>query len=197
MVKWKMLTSKEISAISIFTALSVVITFANLEYPFPPIAFLKFDLSEVPIFILALLYGPISTFISAVAVGLVIVARGDPVGAFFKILSIVSTAVPVAYFAFSGMPKIKEKKYLFGWLAGILSSFIRAIVMTVGNYILIPILYFPPGVAALAELLGLDLYTFLFLIGLFNILQGLLNFVPAFLIMLKLPPEWKPDWMME
>jgi len=69
--------------------------------------------------------------------------------------------------------------------------------MTVGNYILIPILYFPPGVAALAELLGLDLYTFLFLIGLFNILQGLLNFVPAFLIMLKLPPEWKPDWMME
>lgn len=177
-----MLTSKKIALISSFSALAIVLSLLPLYYPFPPIPFLKFDIAEVPLGILSLMTDPISSFLASIIVGIFIIFReGDPIGAFFKLLALASTFVPLAI--------LRRKRKI---IQISIPTMIRAIIMTMADYFLIPILYTPGHpTEELAALLGLSIIEFLAFVALFNIIQALFNIIPAIILYERIPEEWK------
>ncbi len=177
-----MLTSKKIALISSFSALAIVLSLLPLYYPFPPIPFLKFDIAEVPLGILSIMTDPASSLLASIIVGIFITFReGDPIGAFFKLLALASTYVPLAFL------RKKGKAIQIS-----VPAIVRAIIMTLANYFLIPILYTPGHpTEELAALLGLSIVEFLLLVALFNMIQALLNIIPAIILYDRIPREWK------
>jgi len=191
------LTSRQIANMAILTALSAVMQLAGLDYPFIYLPYLKFDISELPIFLIAILFGPIPTLISTLIVGLIVALR-NPIGAIFKFLAILTNAVPLAI-----LVKLPEKAYKAGksystrltllWAGGIISVLIRSALMTLFNYILIQILIGP--IDQWASIFGYTVGLLLLLTFVFNIIQGLINLIGAILISTRLPPEWVPEWL--
>jgi len=191
------LTSREIANISVLTALSAAMMLAGFEYSFIYLPYLKFDIAELPVYIIAIFFGPFPAFISTGIIGLIVALR-NPVGAVFKFLSILTNGIPLAL-----LIKLPEKTFRSGkdyktvlcylWLGGIISVIIRSLLMTIFNYILIEILIGP--IEAWASIFGYTVSLLLLLTFVFNIIQGLINVGGAILIVSKLPPEWVPDWL--
>ena len=183
----------EVSITAILTALAIALALFPLQYPFPPLSFLKFDIAELPVMIVSVMLGPVYAFISSIILGLAYVSR-DPIGAIFKTLAILSMALPISSAVYI-MPKIKNKR-LGIYMLAIFSVIIRSACMTLADYVLIPIIY-TPGIPleTVASWFGMSLGVFLWFIFLFNILQGLINIIPGVVIVLSLPKEWAPEWL--
>ena len=75
---------------SVFAALAIILTFANLEVPFPLLPYLKFDMSEIPIMVLVFLMGPVPGLVAEVVAWVALsVARGWVLGPAMKFLAVV------------------------------------------------------------------------------------------------------------
>ncbi len=191
------LTSREIANISTLTALSVVMMLIGFEYSFIYLPYLKFDVAEIPVYMIALLFGTVPTIISTIIITLVIAIR-NPIGALFKFLAIFINGVALSSLVTlikkkseKNGPSSKTINYLI--LVGLVSIIIRSIALTIANYYLIAILWGP--IEQIASFYGYTVSLLLLLTFVFNIIQGIINVIGAILITSKLPPEWVPDWL--
>ncbi|MFQ5907754.1 MAG: hypothetical protein ACE5JE_02860 [Thermoplasmata archaeon] len=143
----------------------------------------------IPIVIAAILYGPAGAIVATSIAGFTVAARGNPIGAAFKTAAELSTAVPLALTlaAFRGtLAKRGHGTWAVLALAASVAIAARVAAMTPFNYVFLPIF------RGLPEALVLDL---LLPIGIFNAVQGVINIVPAYLIVRALPPDLRPSWL--
>jgi riboflavin transporter FmnP len=153
---------------------------ANLKIPFPLMTDLKFDLLGIPMVLALLLFGLASGIITC-SIGAVSIAIRGPPNAFLKFLAELSTILGI-YFVLriKGLKSLDSQR---GKLLGAGSSiFVRVIVMTFANLLLLPLFF---SQAFEAVLLLLPVY------GVFNVLQGALSALGGLLvyeaILLRLP----------
>jgi len=193
----KDLTSREIANISMLTALSAIMMLSGIEYSFIYLYYLKFDIAELPVYIISLMFGATPTLVSSIIIGIIVALR-NPVGAVFKFLAIASNGLPLALLIKSLSKKgqdtgrkMSTKFYVL--IVASLSVVIRSIIMTLANCVLIEILIGP--INEFASLFGYTVATLLLLTFVFNIIQGLINVLGAIFIVYRLPPEWVPEWL--
>jgi riboflavin transporter FmnP len=116
------------------TALAIVLKLRVFEIPYPPAPFLKYDLSGVPLAILA--YMSLRAFpVSLLVYFLVNVLMspdpaGVPIGMSMKVLAEISTLLPLVLAL-----NLARKGVVVGTIAGIVS---RVLVMSLANYLVAP-----------------------------------------------------------
>ncbi len=183
------LSTKQFAGTAVLSAIAAVLELIQVELPFPLFTRLTLDPVGIPIAMAAILYGPSAGFLACGVAGIAIAARGNPVGASFKFTAEVATVLPLAAVLYAlrrGFAKGKGHAWLVisvAWSAAVVS---RVAVMTVDNYVFLPFFYgIPVGVVV-----GI-----LPLIAVFNLIQGVINVVPAYLVVDRLPPDLKPEWM--
>ncbi|MFQ5552218.1 MAG: hypothetical protein ACE5EW_00595 [Thermoplasmata archaeon] len=182
-------TPKEIAGIAALSAAASVLELLNIDVAFPLLPVISFDPVGIPIAIAAILYGPAGALVAVSIMGFTIAARGNPIGATFKTTAELSTAVPLALAlaAFRGtLAKRGAGIWILLTIAASVAIVSRVAVMTPFNYV------FLQQLRLLPEALVLDL---LLPIGIFNAVQGVINLVPAFLIVTALPPDLRPSWL--
>ncbi len=159
-----------------------------LDLRFPILPFLTFDPTGVPIAIAAILYGP-SAGLAAVGVAGIIIGIRNPQGATFKTVAEVSTAVPLALVIYR-LKAPYAKGGMARWtvlgVSLLVSVGCRVATMTLFNYAVLPV-FVPALVNSIVYLLVP--------IAAFNLIQGVLNVLPAYFVIDRLPPDLKPDWM--
>lgn len=184
------LTPKDIAGMATLAAVaSVMEIFAfDLPIPFPFIPTLTFDPTGIPIAIAGILYGPLAAFVTAGIAGITIASR-NPGSAAFKTAAEMSTAVPLALVVWGFRGRIGSNPrgglILLG-LAGLVAIATRVLVMTGFNFAFLALLTLVPAVVVPSLLVPL---------AIFNVAQGAINVIPAFLIVLGLPPDLKPSWL--
>ncbi len=160
----------------------------DLRVPFPLLTFLTFDPTGIPIAVAAVLYGPLGAFVTAGIAGITIATR-NPISAAFKTTAEMSTAVPLALTLW-GLRGRKKEAFFATWallgLAGAVAIVSRVAVMTGFNFVFLPLLLGIPEAVVLGLLLP---------IAIFNAAQGVINVVPAYLIVRGLPPDLRPSWL--
>lgn len=190
------LTSREIANISILTALSAVMMLVGVEYPFIYLPYLKFDVAELPIYMISILFGVVPTIVSVVIIALIVAVR-NPLGALFKFIALIvnglSIAIPIELLKKKLMELEFNESMRILWLIGAVSVVIRSVALTIANYYLIAILWGP--INQVASLYGYTVGLLLMLTFVFNIIQGFINVGGSILVTSKLPPEWVPDWL--
>ena len=83
-----------VAGTAVFSALSVMLTVAKLEVPFPFLPYLKFDFAEIPVTIAFLVLGPIPGFLSSIIYWLVLTAMaGYILGPAMKFAAVASMFV--------------------------------------------------------------------------------------------------------
>ncbi len=174
-------TTKVVSVVSIMGAVAISLSILRIEFPFPILIYLKFDLAEIPTFVTYYIVGGFPAILCATIHFLGLLFRGsEPLGASMKFLAIISTI--------SGMVVARR----WGVKAEILSgALIRIIAMSIANIIVLALLF--PGYLAFAkELLktsGLSveteadvlIYT-LVLTAIYNALHTALSILPSLAI---------------
>lgn len=191
------LTSREIANISILTALSAVLMLIGVEYSFVYLPYLKFDVAEIPIYMISIMFGVSPTIISVIIITLIIAIR-NPLGSLFKFLALFVNGLTIAILirifkrTLERAQSFKTSlKYL--WIIGGVSVIVRSIALTIANYYLIAIFWGP--LDQIASLYGYSVSLLLLLTFVFNIIQGFINVAGAIFVTTKLPPEWVPDWL--
>lgn len=160
----------------------------DLRYPLP--GRVSIDPVGIPIAVAAILYGPRAGVLATGVTGVAIAARGNPIGAAFKIPAELSTAVPLALMLYALKDHFsrggRATSFVVGlsWMVAVTT---RVAVMTPVIYVFFQLLFS----YASGEVLVL-----LFPFAIFNLLQGFLNVVPAYLIVDRLPPDLKPSWLL-
>ncbi len=161
----------------------------DLRVPFPLLTFLTFDPTGIPIAVAAVLYGPLGAFVTVGIAGITIATR-NPVSASFKTAAEMSTAVPLALTLW-GLRGRKREASSGTWallgVAGAVAIVSRVGVMTGFNFVFLPLLLGIPEAVVLGRLL--------LPIAIFNAAQGVINIVPAYLIVRGLPPDLRPSWL--
>lgn len=157
--------AKRVAGISVLGALVIVfdylIKFSGWKIPFPWLPFLKFDFTGIPIFLSLAIYGlPSGATTSIIAFLAIVVRSGKPVDAAMKALAEFSTVLGAA-------PFIHKQGLSWRALSIACSLAARVAVMSLMNIIVLPVYYQLPFVAAL---------NLLPLIGLFNVMHGILSF---------------------
>lgn len=170
------------------SALAAVLELFPFEIPFPIFPRLTIDPVGIPIAIAAILYGPSAGVVAAGIAGTVITMRGNPIGASFKVAAEVSTVVPLALVLYrmrDGLSRPLRRKLIIG---GALTTAVasRVLIMTGYNFVFLQVLLSIP----VEVVMGL-----LPVVGIFNMLQGIINVVPAYLVVDRLPPDLKPEWL--
>ncbi|MFQ6013221.1 MAG: hypothetical protein ACE5LS_06220 [Thermoplasmata archaeon] len=175
------------AALAAVTTFLEVIPF-DLRIPFPLLTSLTLDPTGIPIAVAAILYGPVAALITASIAGITIASR-SPFSAAFKTAAEVSTAVPLALGLWGLRGRLGGKGHgtwvLLG-IAGAVAIGARVAAMTGFNWLFLPVFFGIPPVFVLGLLLP---------IAIFNAVQGVLNVVPAYLIVRGLPPDLKPAWL--
>jgi len=128
-------STKAIAGSAVLGALVIVLDHAfkwgGVKIPFPIFPRLRFDLDGIPVVVALLLYGPYSGIMTSAVVFLSISYR-DPVSAFMRSLAEFATILGMMPFYMSSNRYVKATS--MG--AGVLS---RVVVMTAGNYYLLPV----------------------------------------------------------
>lgn len=160
-----------ITGTAVFSALVATVEFLSLAIPLLRISFtlfpslnLKFDMAEIPAALSFFVYGfPVGALTSLI-VPLTIIARGtsNPIGAWLKGLAVLATIVGLA-------PFWRRNRYL----SGALGTVSRVVIMSIVNFVALPILY---GYSLAATLVVLPW------IGLFNALHSILTIGVAYVI---------------
>ena len=183
-----------LSASAIFAALSAVLTFfPTLNFIFLP--YLRFEISEIPVMIGTLIYGPIAGLISAFAYWLILnfVGEFQPYGPLMKFLSVIGMIVG-AWVGLYLAKKIGLKSSAIYGIGLILTfgALIRIILSSILNYVMIWILmpdFFTMAAKSLSATLGLQfqsnvdaLIVILIFTAVFNLIHTLLSVIPAYSI---------------
>jgi riboflavin transporter FmnP len=175
--------SREIAAIGLFGALSIVLSVISnfvLKLAFvPPVSYLLFDFGEIPVIISFFILGPRSGFSVAVVEWIALNLLPTSLfflGPLFKFLSVSLTLAGL----WLGWKITKRANFKTRFVtASIVSSIVRAVVMTIPNAILLILFFHYPESSEI-------LYLSLELTGIFNVLQIPFDFVPTY-IFLELP----------
>jgi riboflavin transporter FmnP len=160
----------------------------DLRIPFPLLTFLTFDPTGIPIAVAAVLYGPVGAFVTAGIAGITIATR-NPISASFKTAAEMSTAVPLALTLWGLRGRRTSERsgtLVLMAIAGAVAIASRVAVMTGFNLVFLPLLLGIPETVVLGLLAP---------IAIFNAAQGVINVIPAFLIVRGLPPDLKPSWL--
>lgn len=186
--------SAAIAVTAIFSAMAVVITMTNLTIPFPPLPYLKFDLSEVPVTVALMLMGPVYGFLSSVIYWIVLTMRaGDVLGPAMKFAAVASMIV--GFWVASAIYRrvVKKKSIVSMMVSGfLLGSLFRIIVMSAFNYLVL--LYIAPYwvdfIAPILASIGLPAETTmdvviwsLLLTAVYNAIHSAISVFPAYLLM--------------
>lgn len=135
--KWFKLDTKQIAGMAVLTALAVGLALAFHIPIIPQVAFLEYDMADVPIFLCTFMYGPfagiIVTVIVSVIQGLTVSAGSGPIGILMHVLATGS------YVIVSGIIYAKHKTFK-GALISIASGiFAWMVLMILWNVIFTPI----------------------------------------------------------
>lgn len=182
------LDARQVAGTAMLSAVAALFEFLPLDIPFPLLPRVTIDPVGIPIAIAGILYGPTAGLASAGVAGIVIVWRGRPDSASFKVVAEAATVVPLAWVLWR-FRSVHARGGRGAWtLAGLAMAAAvgsRALVMTGYNYVFFPVLLGLPEPAVVALLVPL---------AAFNVAQGLLNVVPAYVVVDRLPPDLKPEW---
>ncbi|MEM0001886.1 MAG: hypothetical protein QXV54_05535 [Desulfurococcaceae archaeon] len=127
------LVTKNTIYVASLTALSIVLKLRFFEIPYPPAPFLKYDISGVPLAVIAFLSFRYVPF-SLIAYFLVHLALGaDPIGMAMKCLAELSTFTPLVFI----YRKLSHSRSLKA-SALITAVVSRVLVMTIANYLVTP-----------------------------------------------------------
>lgn len=181
--------TKQLAGTAMLAALAAILEILPIDLSYPLPGRVSLDPVGVPIAIAAILYGPRAGVLAVGLAGVVITARGNPIGAAFKIPAELATAVPLAATMYAFRASLRRpggaSRLAVGLSWGVAVS-TRAAVMTPVVYALFQLLFSYTPAAAAALLLPF---------AVFNVLQGVINVVPAYLIVDRLPPDLKPAWL--
>jgi riboflavin transporter FmnP len=170
------ISTRTLTGTAVLGALVVVfdytMKFSGLKIPFiPPLQFLHFDFTGIPIVLSLLLFdlmpGGITT--SAVAFFAILVRSGNPVGPLTKALAEFSTIFGVAL----GLKWFKSLTKFTKSMSCVLGIVLRCVIMFFANLAIQPVYYGTPFMAVL--LLSP-------LVGLFNAIQGSISILGGYLI---------------
>lgn len=120
-------------AVAGLTALAIVLKLKFFEIPYPAFSALKYDLSGVPLAIIA--YLSLKTYTASISIFLVVgIAMGlDPIGMAMKVLAESSTCIPLVIIA---RGRQSERRWEFRGVA--VSTLVRVASMTILNLIVTP-----------------------------------------------------------
>ena len=125
-----------VAGTAVFSALSVMLTIAKLEVPFPFLPYLKFDFAEIPVTIAFLVLGPIPGFLSSIIYWLVLTARaGYILGPAMKFAAVASMFVgflagALLYRRTARSHHSHKLLMASGFLSGVI---VRVVVMSIFN----------------------------------------------------------------
>lgn len=166
--------SRDIALASVMGGLAIALSIARIEFPFPPLTYLKFDLAEIPSFIAYYLAGLKIGVVCALLHFLGMLVRGsNPFGASMKLLAVLSTLV--------GMALVRKRKI---WLELVGGAALRTVIMSIVNLVFLGI-FFPGYLEFAMKALRLASFSVaskyealiltLVLTGLFNTLHAILS----------------------
>ena len=167
--------AKIVAGTAVLSSLAVVFDYAlkysNLKIPFPWLPYLKFDFTEVPIVISALLFGLIPGISASVVVSIDILARsGDVIGSTSKGLAEFSTIIGM----YIGL-RIFCRFRAFGSISIGLTS--RVLIMSAVN-----LLFVYTGLILLPSVYKQTASTWILIVGAFNLAQGIISAVGGFVV---------------
>jgi riboflavin transporter FmnP len=165
----------------------------NLTIPFPPLPYLKFDFSEVPVTVALMLMGPVYGFLSSVIYWIVLTMRaGDVLGPAMKFAAVASMIV--GFWVASAIYRrvVKKKSIISMMVSGfLLGSLFRVIVMSVFNYLVLLYIapYYVDFIAPILSSIGLPAETTmdvviwsLLLTAVYNAIHSAISVFPAYLL---------------
>ncbi|GBU10737.1 riboflavin transporter [Erysipelotrichaceae bacterium] len=176
---------KTMVLISLFSALAYVAMLFDFPLPFFP-PFLKFDISDVFIFISGIILGPypmiavilLKNFLHWMTKG---AELGIPIGQLSSILSSLSFTLPAYYFWNKNKDKNNGESKKNNIVALVIGMLSMTVIMLIANYFLILPVYFKLGDIPLpANYLGYVIFTY----GPFNLIK---SGVVSLLIILVFP----------
>lgn len=145
------LDSRSLAGVAIFGALAVVLTTISqaLGLNFPVVPYLQFDFGEIAILLAFFIFGPVPALISAFIEFATLMAIGQNVAFFgpeLKLIAILSSLLGV----WIGLVAVRRMKHptikkAVG-LGAVLGMTLRAIALTLPNYLLIVYLYTLSGI---------------------------------------------------
>jgi riboflavin transporter FmnP len=160
--------AREVAAASLLGALAAlweIIPGPPFDIPFPLYPQISLDLTGIPIMISLLSYGTIPGVYTSLIGCSIIFLRGNIAGGVFKLVAELATLL--------GFVLLKK-----GIVAkSVLAITSRVAVMTAANYFLLPFFYRMPESTVVGLLVP---------IAIFNVIQALVNIIPAYLIYLRI-----------
>ncbi len=165
--------TREVAAASLLGALAAlweIIPGPPFDIPFPLYPQISLDLTGVPMMISLMSYGTIPGVYTSLIGCSIIFLRGNISGGIFKLVAELATLL--------GFVLVKKGIIIKSVLA--ITS--RVTVMTVANYFLLPFFYSIPEPTVTGLLVP---------IALFNLIQGLINIIPAYLIYFRVSKSKK------
>ena len=185
--------SAAIAVTAIFSAMAVAITMTKLTIPYPPLPYLKFDFSEIPVIVALMLMGPVYGFLSSVIYWIVLTIRaGDVLGPAMKFAAVASMIV--GFWVASAVYRrvVKKKGIASMMISGfVLGSLFRAIVMSVFNYLVLLYIapYYVEFIAPILASIGLPSETTmevviwsLLLTAVYNVIHSAITVFPAYIL---------------
>lgn len=166
--------SKRFAGTAILGALVIVfdysMKFSGLKIPFPPLPYLKFDFTGIPIVLSLLFFGLTSGATTSSVALLGILARsGDFVGASMKALAEFSTILGIA----TTQKMLRKTGKLAKASSLILGVTLRCLIMFFANLIILPIYYGTPQIAVI----GLSP-----IVVVFNCIQGTISVILGYFL---------------
>lgn len=171
------LDTKRLALASILGALaaaSEVIRGPPFDIPFPLLpGVISWDLTGIPMMVSLLFNGTIGGVYTSIIGCSIIFLRGNVPGGIFKLIAELTTILAFAAIRRGVIPK------------SITAVTSRVLVMTLANYLMLPILYsqYYPSVAAVVGIL--------LPLAAFNLTQALLNIIPSLIIYNRLSGRWR------
>lgn len=206
-------TTHKIAIVSLFGGLAALLTIFPLDFPFPIIPYLRFDLAEIPIFVAFMLFGPAVGLVTCVTFlgALLPITMGEwlwPIGPFLKFFATASQVAGMSL-GFRIYRLLKRNGYTAFFIQlTALGMVLRIIVMTLANYAVLTMTAQVEFVGALLKTItGWSLSSStevlivtLVLTALFNALHTPLSMVPAALLVKKISREgsiicYRGAWM--
>jgi riboflavin transporter FmnP len=136
--------SQAMTGIALFAALALVLNLSHIQIPAPPpVSFLIYEFWEIPIIVCLFIFGFYASLTACIinAVGLILINQGaSPSGPIFNLI-----AVTVTLLAIVAGHKVSQRAsfgiFLEIVLATGLAMLVRTAVMSVVNYVLLPLPY--------------------------------------------------------
>jgi len=165
--------TREVAAASLLGALAAlweIIPGPPFDIPFPLYPRISWDLTGIPMMISLMFYGPVSGVYTSLIGCSIIFLRGNVPGGIFKLVAELATLLGFVLLKKSIVAK------------SILAVSLRVVVMTAANYFLLQLFYTMPEPVVAGLLVP---------IALFNVIQALINIIPAYLIYLRISKSKK------